>query len=63
MQCVLTIAKNMYQGRDWETDSLSYGQVPNSPFMKPKLPSSEDSATGPYPEPDQSRPHPHPLLP
>jgi hypothetical protein len=41
-------------------------QLVNSPpFMETEdtLPRSQETATGPYPEPDESSPHPHALFP
>jgi hypothetical protein len=35
----------------------------DSRFAGQEIPNSQNSATGPYPEPDESSPHPHTLFP
>jgi hypothetical protein len=49
----------MEQSPSWEAKSLSYSRNPPS-FMEPQgsLPCSQKPATGPYPEADETNPHP-----
>jgi hypothetical protein len=51
----------MEQSSYWQANSRSTNQEKYPPYIdsEPSLPCSQPPAIGPYPEPDESDPHPH----